>query len=185
MANENPVTSEVIDTRALRSAFGLFATGVTIVTGFKPDGEPVGVTANSFTSVSLNPPLVLWCLQNESTSFDAFVLGRPFVVNMLRRDHERQAMHFARRAGVKFPPGSGLASATRPPRIEGALCRLECVVEARHDGGDHTIILGRVLAFEVGPGEPLLFHGGVFGRFQPEPQARHVEAWETFGGEWF
>lgn len=177
--------SDTFDSRTLRDAFGLFATGVTIVSGFKPDGEPVGVTANSFSSVSLSPPLLLWCLQNESTSFEAFEVGRPFIVNVLRRGQDRQAMHFARRAGVKFPPGSALADSGKPPRIDGAICRLECIVETRHPGGDHTIIVGRVIAVEVDRGDPLVFQAGTFGRFEPEPQARHVESWETFGGDWF
>lgn len=174
-----------VNSRALRDAFSLFATGVTIVTGTKPDGEPVGVTANSFSSVSLSPPLVLWCLQNESTSCDAFAVGRPFSVHVLRSDQEREAMHFARRAAVKFASTEASARAAQPPRIEGALCRIGCVVDAQHAGGDHTIIVGRVTRCESHAGDPLVFQNGVFGRFIPRPSARHVEAWETFSGDWF
>lgn len=169
--------------RALRDAFGLFATGVTIVTGRKPDGEPAGVTVNSFTSVSLTPPLLLWCLQNASTSLDAFAVGREFAVHVLSLDHEDEAMHFARRAADKFP--ARFAGGAGSPRIDGALCRLECLVEAHHAGGDHTIILGRVFRCESAGGAPLVFHGGVFGRFTALPRGRHVEAWETFNGDWF
>jgi len=171
------------DSRALRDAFGLFATGVTIVTGRRAGGEPVGVTVNSFTSVSLAPPLLLWCLQNASTSLDAFAVGHEFAVHVLSMEHEDEAMHFARRAADKFP--ARYAGGSGPPRIDGALCRLECLVEAQHAGGDHTIIVGSVTRFEVAGGAPLVFQGGVFGRFTPLPRGRHVEAWETFTGDWF
>lgn len=173
-----------LDLRALRDAFGLFATGVTIVTGAKAGGEPVGVTANSFCSVSLEPPLVSWCLQRESTSIDAFAVGRPFAVHVLQLAQEGEAMHFARRAAGKFPAG-GVLPPDVPPLIEGTLCRFDCAVEAQYPGGDHLIIVGRVTGFAPMPGEPLVFQGGVFGRFVPLPRARHVEAWETFSGDWF
>ncbi|MBV6424069.1 MAG: FMN reductase (NADH) NtaB [Steroidobacteraceae bacterium] len=172
------------DLRSLRDAFGAFATGVTVVTGTKVNGEPVGVTANSFTSVSLSPPLVLWCLQRESTSIAAFTPGRAFAVHVLTLAQQATAMHFARRATVKFAPGEHTDGGT-PPGIDGALCRLDCTVEALHDGGDHLIVLGRVARVAYADGTPLVFQGGVFGRFTPLPRARHVEAWETFDGDWF
>jgi len=124
-------------------------------------------------------------LQNDSTSFDAFSTGRPFAVNILRRDQEREAMHFARRAAVKFPDSAHAQSANDLPRIESAIGRLECRVEAQYAAGDHTIILGHVDGVEIGAGEPLVFYAGVFGRFQAQAHARHVEAWETFRGDWF
>lgn len=176
--------SAAIDTRALREAFGLFATGVTIITGAKPNGDPVGVTVNSFCSVSLTPPLALWCLQRESTSIEAFATGRAFAVHILQLAQQGDAMHFARRAAGKFP-ADALAAPDRPPLIDNALCRFECKVEAQHAGGDHLIIVGSVHRVEVAQGEALVFHGGTFGRFTPLPRARHVEAWETFTGDWF
>jgi flavin reductase (DIM6/NTAB) family NADH-FMN oxidoreductase RutF len=176
--------SQVFDRRALRSAFGQFATGVTVITGTRPTGEPVGVTANSFTSVSLEPALLLWCLQNESTSFDAFGVGRAFVVNVLASGQDHQAMHFAKRAEAKFASGP-MVEAQRAPRLTGALCRIDCVVETTHMGGDHTIIVGRVTAFENAGGAPLLYHAGRFGAFSGSPESREVNTWETFSGEWF
>ena len=167
-----------------RAALGMFATGVTIVTGRRAGGEPVGVTANSFSSVSLSPPLLLWCLQRESTSLDAFSVGRAFAVHVLQLVQEREAMRFARRAAVKFPAGTDGVGEV-PPLIEGALCRFDCTVQAQHDGGDHLIIVGQVTHFAQTGGEPLVFQNGVFGRFTPLPRARHVEAWETFSGDWF
>ena len=170
--------------RALRDAFGLFATGVTVVTGRRAGGEAVGVTANSFCSVSLSPPLVSWCLQRESSSLGAFAVGRAFAVHVLQISQQDVAIHFARRAVGKFDePAIGRADG--PPVIEGALCRFDCTVEGLHAGGDHVIILGRVLRFEQSAGEPLTFQGGLFGRFTPLPRARHLEAWETFSGDWF
>ncbi|MCW5572549.1 MAG: flavin reductase family protein [Steroidobacteraceae bacterium] len=180
-APDRPATPEPA---LLRRAFGLFATGVTIVTGIKADGAPAGITVNSFTSVSLTPPLLLWCLQNESTSRDAFGAGQPFAVHVLGIGQQRDAMHFARRASGKFPAG-GTPRGGVPLRIDGALCRLEGRVEALHPGGDHTIVVGRIARCEIRGGEPLVFHGGLFGRFVAEPRARHVEAWETFDGDWF
>ena len=106
--------SVTLDLRALRDAFSRFATGVTIVTGRKPGGEPVGVTVNSFSSVSLSPPLLLWCLQRESTSLDAFTMGRAFAVHVLQLAQEREAMRFARRAAVKFPAGTDEAGEVPP-----------------------------------------------------------------------
>lgn len=141
------------DAQLLRQAFGRFATGVTIVTGVGEDGEPVGVTVNSFASVSLSPPLLLWCLQNDSTSRDAFSAGRRFAVHVLRFDQAGDAMHFARRAAEKFP-ASGPVRHGAPPRIEDVLCRFEGRVEALHAGGDHTIIVGRIERCEVHDGEP-------------------------------
>ncbi|MBV6417670.1 MAG: FMN reductase (NADH) NtaB [Steroidobacteraceae bacterium] len=170
--------------RALRDAFGTFATGVTIITGTKPGGEPAGVTVNSFTSVSLAPPQLLWCLQQDSTSMDAFAPHRAFAVHVLAQGQEALAMHFARRATVKFPHGANPAG-DAAPLIDGALCRLDGTVEAQHAGGDHVIIVGRVSAVTFGTGDPLVFQAGVFGRFAPLPRARHVEAWETFEGDWF
>lgn len=176
--------SQAFDKRALRSAFGQFATGVTVVTGTRPNGEPVGVTANSFTSVSLDPALLLWCLQNESTSFNAFTEGRAFVVNVLAAGQDHQAMHFAKRAAAKFPSGPA-AAAARAPRLSGALCRIDCVVETTHPAGDHTIIVGRVTGFENEGGAPLLYHAGHFGAFSGSPTSPEVNTWETFRGEWF
>lgn len=172
------------DKRALRDAFGQFATGVTVVTGTRVSGEPVGVTANSFTSVSLEPPMLLWCLQNDSTSFGAFALERPFVVNVLAAGQEAQAMHFAKRAAAKFLSGP-VAQASRAPRLAGALCRIDCTVAATHVVGDHTVIIGRVDAIENEGGAPLVYHAGRFGAFSGSPESREVNTWETFGGEWY
>jgi flavin reductase (DIM6/NTAB) family NADH-FMN oxidoreductase RutF len=170
--------------RELRDAFGSFATGVTVVTAIKPSGEPVGVTVNSFASVSLDPPLVLWCLQHSSTSVEAFTPGRRFNVNVLASDQRRVALQFASKAPGKFPQGARLAPDSPPPRLPGCVRLLECVVETVHDAGDHRLVVGRVRAVEGGAGEPLVFHAGRFGRFLPDARPEKVDSWETYPGEW-
>ena len=102
--------------RALRDAFGAFATGVTVVTAVRPDGEPVGVTANSFASVSLAPPLVLWSLANTSLSMAAFALGAPFAINILADGQRDLAMHFARSGKDKFDVDAAWRMSPAPPR---------------------------------------------------------------------
>jgi flavin reductase (DIM6/NTAB) family NADH-FMN oxidoreductase RutF len=174
-----------LDTRTLRAAFGAFATGVTVVTAIKPTGEAAGVTANSFTSVSLDPPLVLWCLQNSSTSLAAFTKDRRFSINMLAAHQGHVAMQFAGKAPAKFPNMPLLDPDGPPPRLVGGLCRLDCVAVDVYPAGDHRIIVGRVTGLEQGSGEPLCFHGGRFGRFEVDPGSREVTTWESHADEWY
>lgn len=173
------------DSRALRAAFGAFATGVTVVTAVKPNGEAAGVTVNSFTSVSLDPPLVLWCLQNSSTSLAAFAKGRRFSVNVLTAQQGRTAMQFSGKAPAKFPNMPRLDPDGPPPRLVGCLCRLDCIAVEVYPAGDHRIIVGRVTGIEQGTGEPLCFHAGRFGRFEVDPASREVTTWESHTDEWY
>jgi flavin reductase (DIM6/NTAB) family NADH-FMN oxidoreductase RutF len=149
--------------KELRRIFGSFATGVTVVTAIHPDGRPVGVTANSFTSVSLNPPLLLFCLANSSTSLDAFAVGAPFAVNVLNAGQTDQALHFSRSNPNKIEPDSDWQAAPHPPAIPGALARMDCVVVRIEQAGDHRVVYGAVQAAQAGAGEPLLFFRGRFG----------------------
>lgn len=171
--------------RELRDAFGTFATGVTVVTAVRPDGEPVGVTANSFTSLSLDPPLVLWCLSNRSTSVPAFARGAAFSVHVLGQDQSELASHFARRGREKFEVDFQWRREPRPPDIAGALCRFDCRVQALEPGGDHWIVVGEVTSVTRREGGPLVFHAGRFGRFVADPGSRAEEAWKSLHGEWF
>ena len=158
--------------RELRDAFGQFGTGVTVITAVGHRGEPVGITANSMTSVSLDPPLLLWCLANKSSSTGAFAWHRRFNVHFLAEDQEDLAMQYARPSHEKFEAGNGEDEPEEPAKLEGVLARLECQVEALYPGGDHVIILGRVLGFERFDRRPLLFHGGKFGQLgalEPQP----------------
>jgi flavin reductase (DIM6/NTAB) family NADH-FMN oxidoreductase RutF len=163
--------------RELRDAFGLFATGVTIVTALRPDGEPVGVTANSFSSVSLEPPLLLWCLASGSSAAPAFVPGAEFAVHVLSHAQRELALHFARRLHEKFEKGRK-GHGRHPPHIAHALCRFDCSVIAVHPGGDHLIVVGQVGTIVHGPGVPLAFHAGRFGSFTADPGAPQFDVWQ-------
>lgn len=149
--------------RALREALGHYATGVTVVTTNGPDG-PLGMTANSFTSVSLDPALVLWCPARRSRRFDAFLQATHYAIHVLAADQLALCLRFAR-SGDDF---SGLDLTHTPealPVLPGVLARFDCAAESSHPGGDHVILVGRVLRATTRPGDPLLFWGGRYGDF--------------------
>lgn len=154
-----------IDKRALRTALGSFATGVTIVTATSADGEQVGVTANSFSSVSLEPPMVLWSLDKAAHSRPIFEAAGSFVVNILAADQIELSNRFASKGafdkfeGVAFSSGIGGAAV-----LDGVAASFECRIVAIHDGGDHCIFLGQVQNFRDHGLAPLLFHRGVYAR---------------------
>lgn len=155
-----------MDPRALRQIFGLFATGVTVVTARHGDDDPVAITANSFTSVSIDPPLVLWCLDKRSRHIPAFAREARFAIHVLKRDQAEVALHHARSiAPATVSPSGGEA----PPVVEDALARIECRVFDCHAAGDHIIIVGKVDGIEQADGAPLVFHASQFGGFAPSP----------------
>lgn len=144
-----------------RAALGMFATGVTIVTARAPDGTTLGLTANSFNSVSLAPPLVLWSLSRAAASMPVFSAGSHYAINVLAADQMELADRFARKgadrwAGVTFDLGAGGA-----PLLHGAAATFECFNRSRYEEGDHVIFIGEVerCAHREGA-SPLLFHGG-------------------------
>lgn len=151
-----------MNARSLRDAFGLFATGVTIVTTRDGDGAPVGITASSFNTVSLEPPLVLWSLGRGALSFPAFAEASHFAVHVLAADQRALSDRFARAGSDKFaglPLAEGLGGV---PLLDGVATVFECETEHRYAGGDHLILVGRVLRLslpEAAP-PPLLFHHG-------------------------
>ena len=149
------------DLRAYRGALGAFATGVTIVTTQTASG-PVGMTANSFASVSLDPPLILWSPAKSSSRFAAFSQAPQFIVHVLGVDQRPLAEAFTR-AKNAFDGLDWSLTDTGSPLIRGCLASFECQTDALHDAGDHVIILGRVQHVAHQPGAPLLFHGGQFG----------------------
>jgi flavin reductase (DIM6/NTAB) family NADH-FMN oxidoreductase RutF len=171
--------------RDLRDAFGLFATGVTVVTAVRPDGEPVGVTANSFTSVSLEPPLVLWCLAGASSGAPAFVPGAAFAVHILSHHQLELARHFARRAHEKFDLDRAWPNRPHPPQLPDVLCRFDCRVHAVHPGGDHLIVVGEVLEITRALGTPLAFHASRFGSFSADPGVGKMDVWEGLDDHWY
>ena len=144
-----------------RAALGMFATGVTIVTARTADGQIIGLTANSFNSVSLDPPLVLWSLAQAAASLPAFRAGSHYAINVLANDQKPLAERFAlkgtdRWSGVSFT--DGLAGS---PLLTGAAAAFECFNRSRYDEGDHVIFVGEVerCSWRAGA-SPLLFHGG-------------------------
>jgi flavin reductase (DIM6/NTAB) family NADH-FMN oxidoreductase RutF len=161
------VTNQDSFARTLRDALGQFATGVTIITTVKPDGRPAGITVNSFTSVSLEPPLVLWNLGRYSANWDAFESAEHFAVNVLAADQADVALNFAEPGRDPFTDMSFDNGAGGVPLLPGAIAQFECRLAERRDGGDHITLVGEVLAHHDYGGEPLLFHRGRFGRFTP------------------
>ena len=152
-------------TRLFRNALGSFATGVTVITTRSPEGIDHGVTANSFNSVSLDPPMVLWSLAKTSTSFDAFMRAEHFAVHILAMDQESLSGRFARSNTDKF---SGLTIERGPgsiPLLLGCAARFLCRTAYRHEGGDHIILVGEVDEFDHDGHAPLAFHGGRYGMF--------------------
>lgn len=144
-----------------RAALGMFATGVTIVTARGPDGAPVGLTANSFNSVSLTPPLVLWSLSRRAGSMAAFSAGSHYAINILAADQHALAERFASKSVDRFAGVAWHEGAAGAPVIDGAVAVFECFNRSRYDEGDHVIFVGEVerCAHRAGA-QPLIFHGG-------------------------
>lgn len=180
----SPIAAEPdLDPRALRDCFGQFVTGVTVVTSLGPDGLPHGATVNSFTPISLDPPLVLVSLRRESRSC-AYLEGAPFAINVLRREQQALGLHFAgvadTGADITWCPQNPGCAPTLAETLATVCCAPYTVVE----GGDHLLFLGRVTRFAVHGGEPLVFHCGSFQRLQPErpiPEVREFGASSWYG----
>lgn len=152
-----------IDPKALRNAFGAFATGVTVITTRQPDGTPRGFTANSFTSVSLDPPLLLVCLAKTAHSADVFATAPHFAVNILAEDQKSVSGLFASRAPDKFDQCAWTPGPADVPLIDGALAQFSCANHQLVDAGDHLILIGRVEHFTTTEGQPLgYFRGNYF-----------------------
>ena len=154
------------DPRLFRDALGRFATGVTVVTTCEAGGAaPVGITVNSFASVSLDPALVLWSAARSSMRHRHFSAAQAFAIHVLGADQRALAKRFTS-TGAGFDGLGHHRNETGVPLIDGVLARFECVTEATHEGGDHTIIIGRVTRFCLcETGEPLTFFAGQYGGF--------------------
>jgi 3-hydroxy-9,10-secoandrosta-1,3,5(10)-triene-9,17-dione monooxygenase reductase component len=160
------VTDEVIapDDRRFREVLGHFATGVTIITA-TDDGEPVGLAANSFTALSLDPPLVLFCVGNTSSTWPRIERAGTFAVNILGEGHEELSQLFASRGADRFSHTPWHAGVSGAPVLDEAIAYLDCALEAQYPGGDHTIVVGRVLDLDLREGaRPLLFYQGRYTR---------------------
>ena len=168
MGESRPLRGETgVDQADLRRVLGRFATGITVVTARDQDGRPRAITVNAFTSVSLDPPLILYCLGKFAFSFDVFANAAAFAVNILGADQQPLSDRFARRAEDDLADLSLRELATGSPVLTGSLAVLDCQMEARHDAGDHLIVVGRVRALDVSSGsEPLVYFGSRYRRLE-------------------
>lgn len=154
-----------IDKFIFRKVLGRFATGITIVTGLSGEDIPVGLTVNAFTSLSLQPPLVLFCLDNATASINAFTKGNGFALNMLSEDQQELSVKFSSKVEDRFAGVGYETWETGVPILDGCLANLECLIDAVHDGGDHLIIVGRVNRIsQAEAGKPLLYFDGDYTR---------------------
>jgi flavin reductase (DIM6/NTAB) family NADH-FMN oxidoreductase RutF len=156
-----------VDPALFRQVLGHFPTGVTVITAAR-DGEPVGLAVGSFASLSLDPPLVLFCPSNTSASWPKIQETGSFCVNILSADQEHICRVFASKAEEKFKGlGWKAAAATGSPIIEGVIAWIDCSIDQVIEGGDHWIVVGRVLELDVDDkGGPLVFFRGGYGRFE-------------------
>jgi flavin reductase (DIM6/NTAB) family NADH-FMN oxidoreductase RutF len=150
-----------LEGRKLRDALGRFATGVCVITTMSDNQQALGMTANSFSSVSLDPPLVLWSLQNNSDVYRSFAAPRHFAINVLSSEQQAYSNQYAKKGQHDLDPAHYRLGKYGAPIIRHALATFECKLHATHDGGDHLIIVGRVIDMQQRPtGEPLLFYCG-------------------------
>jgi 3-hydroxy-9,10-secoandrosta-1,3,5(10)-triene-9,17-dione monooxygenase reductase component len=154
----------VPDDKRFRAVLGHFATGVTVITAMD-DSEPVGLAANSFTAVSLDPPLVLFCVARSSSTWPRIERAGTFAVNVLGEGHEALSELFARRGADRFAGTPWRPGVSGAPVLEDAIAYLDCRFEAEYPGGDHRIVVGRVVDLDVREGaRPLLFYRGGYQR---------------------
>lgn len=158
-----------IDEKKFRQALGRFTTGIAVATTCRTDDSPVGLTINSFSSVSLNPPLVLWSLGKNSPSRTDFEEAGHFAINVLGADQIALSNCFAR-PGDKFAEVDWTPGVTKAPLISGCIATFECKIAFCYDGGDHVIFVGEVENFDCAEGEPLLYADGRYGVVRPHPE---------------
>lgn len=152
---------------ALRQAFGSFATGITVITALDASGKPTGITVNSFASVSLDPPLVLWCIDLGTPSFATFRDCTHYAINVLSADQEDISNRFANPSADKFAGidyGHGIGGI---PLLSGCVATFECSNAAQYPGGDHLILVGKVENYQVSLDAPLLYFASKYARIQP------------------
>lgn len=164
-------TSPDHDPRDFRNALGLFATGVTIVTTKTSAGEPIGLTANSFSSVSLSPPLVLWSLSLRSPNLPNFLQATHFAINVLAHDQIPLSQRFSKPMPRKFEGVAHGFGAHGMPLLDGAAAQFECRTEARHYSGDHVIFIGHVLHYRYADRAPLGYCRGRYVAIEPIPES--------------
>jgi 3-hydroxy-9,10-secoandrosta-1,3,5(10)-triene-9,17-dione monooxygenase reductase component len=168
VTDESPAEPVPFDSREFRNVLGHFATGVTVVTGTR-DGVPLGLAANAFSSVSLDPPLILVCISATSETWPAIRKSGGFGVNVLGEHQEEMSRRFGRKDVDRFESVTWETALTGSPLFPDALAWIDCVIDAEHAAGDHIVVIGRVVALAHRPegGRPLLFFQGTYGRLEP------------------
>lgn len=151
---------EAVTPLRLREALGRFATGVTIITCVGAQGERVGLTANSFNALSLDPPLVLWSLREQSVQLAAFQQAGGFVVNVLARPQLELSRRFASKLEDRFDSGSWSKGVTGAPVLAGCVAVFECQMVSQQDAGDHVLFIGRVVSLSQQALAPLVYQAG-------------------------
>lgn len=164
-------SEKAFDAMEFRKALGAFATGVTIITTRAADGSPLGLTVNSFNSVSLNPPLVLWSLANSAMSLPVFRAASNWAVHVLAADQEELSGRFARRGEDKFSGIDIENGIGNIPLLRGCTARFQCRTAFQYEGGDHVIFVGEVMAFDRSENAPLVFHSGRYAHATPRDAA--------------
>lgn len=161
-------TSRELFTRQLRDSFGMFATGITVVTTRTPTGEPIGITVNSFNSVSLQPPLIVWSLSLDLPSRALFENCEYYAINVLAEDQQALSERFGGRGeGDRFVDLELECGEGDVPLLVDCCARFVCRNTVRHEGGDHLVFVSEVLSFERNEREPLLYFGGRYRRLAP------------------
>ncbi|MDB5985847.1 MAG: flavin reductase [Nevskia sp.] len=181
------MSAKPFDAADFRRALGSFATGVTIITTRSADGTPFGLTVNSFNSVSLNPPLVLWSLATSSLSLPAFQSAPHWAVHVLAADQDGLSGRFAKRGEDKFAGLDIETGVEGVPLLRGCMARFQCRTAFQYEGGDHVIFIGEVLSFDRNDAPPLVFHGGKYAhatlRDPPDLQPRSAHLAGSFGDD--
>jgi len=162
--------------REFRNALGRFATGIAVITTIGDGGKAEGMTANSFGALSLDPPLVHWCIGKSTYSHDAFCNSSHFAINVLRADQRDLSNKFATPTTDKFSAVNWKSGIGGVPLLEDPLALFECRNEARHDAGDHTILIGAVEKFNYIDGSPLLFSAGKYAVAADYPDDKQASA---------
>lgn len=163
IATSSGAQAPTFSSAEFRKALGMFATGVTIVTARTTTGSLVGLTANSFNSVSMSPPLVLWSLAKSAGSMAAFSTGSHYAINILSADQQTLAQQFASKDVDRFADVQYVLGNAGAPLLAGAVASFECFNRSRYEEGDHIIFVGEVERCTYTAGAaPLLYHGGKF-----------------------
>ncbi|MEL6789309.1 MAG: flavin reductase family protein [Pseudomonadota bacterium] len=148
--------------RPLKDAFGRFATGITVATCRNAEGATVAITVNSFTSVSLEPPLVLWCLETKARTYDDFMAADSYGISVLRADQRALSDRFAGYPAPGSTPPAMRDGPTGAPLLEDCIARFDCRIVDRHPAGDHVILIAEVVDFHSEPGAPLVYFSSTY-----------------------